>query len=45
MHIGPFDEEPRTVKLIEKYMEENNLTNDINKERGIMKYIYLILEK
>jgi hypothetical protein len=33
MHIGPFDEEPRTVKLMEKYMEENNLTNDINKER------------
>jgi hypothetical protein len=33
MHIGPFDEEPRTVKLMEKYMEENNLTNDINKGR------------
>ncbi|MDR1956680.1 MAG: GyrI-like domain-containing protein [Treponema sp.] len=33
MHIGPFDEEPRTVKLMEKYMEENNLINDINKER------------
>jgi hypothetical protein len=33
MHIGPFDEEPKTAEAIEKYIEENGLTNDINKER------------
>jgi hypothetical protein len=33
MHIGPFDEEPKTIAAIEKYIEENNLVNDINKER------------
>jgi hypothetical protein len=34
MHIGSFDEELKTIKLIEKYIEENNLINDlINEER------------
>ncbi|GHU21667.1 transcriptional regulator [Spirochaetia bacterium] len=33
MHIGPFDDEPKTIKLIDKYIEQNNLMNDINKER------------
>jgi hypothetical protein len=25
MHIGPFDDEPKTIKLIETYIRENNL--------------------
>jgi hypothetical protein len=33
MHIGSFDDEPKTIAIIEKYIEENNLVNDINKER------------
>jgi hypothetical protein len=33
MHIGPFDDEPKTIALIDKYIDENNLTNDINTER------------
>jgi hypothetical protein len=33
MHIGSFDEEPRTIAIIEEYIEENNLVNDINGER------------
>jgi hypothetical protein len=33
MHTGSFDDEPKTIAAIEKYMEENDLTNDINRER------------
>jgi hypothetical protein len=33
MHIGSFDDEPRTIAAIEKYIEENNLINDISGER------------
>jgi hypothetical protein len=33
MHIGSFDEEPKTIAIIEKYMDENNMVNDINNER------------
>jgi hypothetical protein len=33
MHIGSFDDEPKTIVKIEKYMEENNFVNDINKVR------------
>jgi hypothetical protein len=33
MHIGSFDEEPRTMETIEKYITENNYANDINTER------------
>ena len=33
MHIGSFDEEPRTMEIIEKYISENNYANDINTER------------
>ncbi|MDR2447718.1 MAG: GyrI-like domain-containing protein [Treponema sp.] len=33
MHIGSFDEEPKTIAIIEKCIEENNLANDINRER------------
>ncbi|MDR2793062.1 MAG: GyrI-like domain-containing protein, partial [Treponema sp.] len=33
MHIGSFDDEPKTVTTMEKYIEENNWVNDINQER------------
>ncbi|MDR1220124.1 MAG: GyrI-like domain-containing protein [Treponema sp.] len=33
MHRGSFDEEQKTIAAIEKYIEENNLANDINNER------------
>jgi hypothetical protein len=33
MHIGSYDEEPKTIKLMEKYIEENNLIIDINEKR------------
>ena len=33
MHIGSYDEEPETLKLIEDFIEENNLKNDINDKR------------
>jgi hypothetical protein len=33
MHIGSFDDEPRTLKLIEDFIENNNLKCDINEER------------
>jgi len=33
MHIGSYDEEPKTLKLIEGFIEENNLMNDINEKR------------
>jgi hypothetical protein len=33
MHIGPFDEEPRTIKLIDNFIEENNLLQDLNETR------------
>jgi hypothetical protein len=33
MHIGSFDDESKTIGTIEKYIDENNLINDINEER------------
>ena len=33
MHIGSYDEEPKTLKLIEGFIEENDLKNDINEKR------------
>jgi hypothetical protein len=33
MHIGAYDEEPKTIMRMEKYLEENNFVNDINEER------------
>ena len=33
MHIGSFDDEPKTMKLIEKYIVNNNLVNDVNEKR------------
>ena len=33
MHIGPFDDEPASVALMDKYLEENGYMNDLTKER------------
>lgn len=33
MHIGAFDDEPKTVALMDKYIEENGYINDINDNR------------
>jgi hypothetical protein len=33
MHTGSFDDEPKTMKLIDKFIEENNLSKDINEKR------------
>lgn len=33
MHIGPFDDEPRTIKLIDEFIEENNLRKDLSDAR------------
>ena len=33
MHIGPFDEEPKTLKLIDEFIEKNNVVNDVNEAR------------
>lgn len=33
MHMGPFDNEPATVELMDEYLEENGYENDFSKER------------
>ena len=33
MHIGSFDDEPKTMKLIDNYILNNNLVNDVNQKR------------
>jgi len=33
MHIGAFDDEPKTMKLIDNFIEKNNLVNDVNEKR------------
>jgi len=33
MHIGSFDDEPKTMKLIDNYIVNNNLVNDVNEKR------------
>jgi hypothetical protein len=33
MHTGPYDEEPETLKLMDEFIEKNNLVNDINEKR------------
>ena len=33
MHIGPFDDEPVSVALMDEYLEENGYINDLSKER------------
>lgn len=33
MHIGPFDDEPATVEIMNKFLKENGYENDITKDR------------
>ena len=33
MHIGPYDDEPETLKLMESFIEENNLKIDLSEKR------------
>ena len=33
MHLGPFDDEPATIALIDEYLEKNGYVNDITKTR------------
>ncbi|WP_455544414.1 GyrI-like domain-containing protein [Intestinibacter sp.] len=33
MHIGPFDDEPTTVAVMDKFLKENGYENDINDKR------------
>lgn len=33
MHLGPFDDEPQTVALMDKYLEEHGYVNDLTDER------------
>lgn len=33
MHIGPFDDEPATVALMDEYLQENGCKNDLTAER------------
>jgi len=33
MHLGPFDDEPATVKLMDEYVKENGYANDLSDKR------------
>jgi hypothetical protein len=33
MHTGPYDDEPKTLELMEDFIEKNGLLNDINETR------------
>jgi len=33
MHIGTYDNEPKTLALIDEYINKNNLLNDITDKR------------
>lgn len=33
MHIGPFDEEPKTVKIMDEFIQKNGYQNDISDTR------------
>ena len=33
MHLGAFDDEPATIALMDKYLEENGYANDITDTR------------
>jgi hypothetical protein len=33
MHVGPYDAEPATIKMMEKYIEESGYVQDINSRR------------
>jgi hypothetical protein len=34
MHIGPYDDEQKTIDLIDAFIEENNFKNDITDKRS-----------
>jgi len=33
LHIGPFDNEPETVAIMDAFLEENGYENDLNEKR------------
>ena len=33
MHIGPYDNEPKTIQAIEDFIQENGYANDISNQR------------
>lgn len=33
MHLGAFDDEPKTVAIMDEYIKQNGYTNDMNKDR------------
>lgn len=33
MHLGPFDDEPESVALMDAYLQQNGYVNDLNEER------------
>ncbi len=33
MHIGPYDDEPETVSLMDRYLDENGYENDLSDDR------------
>lgn len=33
MHLGPFDDEPKSIALMDAYLRENGYENDLNRER------------
>lgn len=33
MHLGPFDDEPKTIAIMDKYLEENGYVTDITDQR------------
>ena len=33
MHLGPFDDEPATIAIMDAYLEQNGYTNDISRNR------------
>lgn len=38
MHVGSYDDEPKTLEKMEKYIENNGLINDIgNMENGMLR--------
>lgn len=33
MHIGPYDDEPETVAIMDEFLEQNGYVNDMNENR------------
>ena len=33
MHMGPFDDEPATIALMDAYLEQNGYAGDLNEHR------------